>query len=93
MYVDAAGTADVLGENVYTDYPFLPGVHPVTTDKVQCILNRGMRPTLSVVGASGFPEAEVAGNVLRPYSTFKLSIRLPPDVDGQKAQEAVIKEL
>jgi hypothetical protein len=52
-----------------------------------------MRPTLSVVGASGFPEAEIAGNVLRPYSTFKLSIRLPPDVDGKIAQQAVIKEL
>lgn len=93
MYVDAAGTADVLGEHVYTDYPFAEGVKPVTTDRVQCIINRGLRPTLSVVGATGFPEAATAGNVLRPYSTVKLSIRLPPDVDGEVALQAVIKEL
>ena len=31
------------------------------------------------------PELGNAGNVLRPYTAFKLSLRLPPLVDGHEA--------
>ncbi|HAU58465.1 MAG TPA: peptidase M20, partial [Comamonadaceae bacterium] len=37
---------------------------------------------LSVTGAEGFPALQDAGNVLRPYTAFKLSLRLPPLVDA-----------
>src|SRR5207253_11189704 len=47
------------------------------------------RPTLSVIGASGFPDPAIAGNVLRPHSTLKLSFRLPPTADASAALEAV----
>jgi acetylornithine deacetylase/succinyl-diaminopimelate desuccinylase-like protein len=60
-------------------------VLPVTTDPVEVLLNRTWRPTLSVVGAEGFPELKNAGNVMRPYTAFKLSLRLPPLVDGNEA--------
>jgi acetylornithine deacetylase/succinyl-diaminopimelate desuccinylase-like protein len=33
----------------------------------------------------GFPELKSAGNVLRPHTAFKLSLRLPPLVDGHEA--------
>jgi hypothetical protein len=55
---------------------------PTTTDPVQALLNRTWRPTLSVTGAEGFPALQDAGNVLRPYTAFKLSLRLPPLVDA-----------
>jgi len=42
-------------------------------------------PTLSVTGAEGLPELKNAGNVLRPYTAFKLSLRLPPLVDAPQA--------
>ncbi|MBY0467479.1 MAG: peptidase dimerization domain-containing protein, partial [Burkholderiaceae bacterium] len=58
---------------------------PTTTDPVDALLNRTWRPTLSVTGADGFPEMRNAGNVLRPYTAFKLSLRLPPLVDGNEA--------
>ncbi len=58
---------------------------PTTTDPVQALLNRTWRPTLSVTGVEGFPDLASAGNVLRPYTAFKLSLRLPPLVDGHEA--------
>jgi acetylornithine deacetylase/succinyl-diaminopimelate desuccinylase-like protein len=40
---------------------------------------------LSVTGADGLPELKNAGNVLRPYTAFKLSLRLPPLIDAASA--------
>ena len=51
---------------------------------MQALLNRTWTPTLSVTGAEGFPEMKNAGNVLRPYTAFKLSLRLPPLVDAAR---------
>jgi acetylornithine deacetylase/succinyl-diaminopimelate desuccinylase-like protein len=58
---------------------------PTSTDPVEAILNRTWRPALSVTGAAGFPGIDSAGNVLRPRTTFKLSLRLPPTTDGERA--------
>jgi len=52
---------------------------------LQALLNRTWTPTLSVTGAEGFPSLQDAGNVLRPYTAFKLSLRLPPLVDAATA--------
>jgi acetylornithine deacetylase/succinyl-diaminopimelate desuccinylase-like protein len=49
------------------------------------MLNRTWRPALSVTGAEGLPPLASAGNVLRPRTAFKLSLRLPPLVDGVAA--------
>ncbi|KQW45734.1 MULTISPECIES: M20 family metallopeptidase [unclassified Roseateles] len=86
----AQATAAILKDEVYKRMPWACGadggpVLPVTTDPVEVLLNRTWRPTLSVVGADGFPELKNAGNVLRPYTAFKLSLRLPPLIDGNAA--------
>jgi acetylornithine deacetylase/succinyl-diaminopimelate desuccinylase-like protein len=86
----AEAAAALLGEEVYRRFPWACGadgspVLPTTTDPVQVLLNRTWRPTLSVTGADGFPALDSAGNVLRPHSAFKLSLRLPPLVDGAQA--------
>ena len=57
----------------------------MTTDPIEAILNRTWRPALSVTGAAGFPSLDSAGNVLRPKTAFKLSLRIPPTVDGERA--------
>jgi acetylornithine deacetylase/succinyl-diaminopimelate desuccinylase-like protein len=57
------------------------------------ILRRTWFPTLSIVGMGGIPEPEIAGNVLRPFTTAVLSFRLPPTVDAQRAADAVIAAL
>ena len=58
---------------------------PTTTDPLEALLKRTWQPTLSVTGADGFPSLQDAGNVLRPYTAFKLSLRLPPLVDAASA--------
>ncbi len=83
-------TAQILGDEVWKRFPWACGADggptlPTTTDPLQALLNRTWKPTLSVTGADGFPELKNAGNVLRPYTAFKLSLRLPPLVDGNEA--------
>ena len=92
----ARATAAILGDEIYKRFPWAhydcggstQFALPTTTDPVEALLNRTWKPTLSVTGAEGFPEMKNAGNVLRPYTAFKLSLRLPPLVDaGQAVQE------
>ncbi len=82
--------AQILGDEVWKRFPWACGADgaltlPTTTDPTEALLNRTWRPTLSVTGVDGFPELKNAGNVLRPYTAFKLSLRLPPLVDGNQA--------
>ena len=35
------------------------------------------------------PSVENAGNVMRPFTTVKIGMRLPPDVDAEKASAAL----
>ena len=41
----------------------------------------------------GVPAVRDGGNVLRPFTTAKISVRLPPDVDAQAAADALISAL
>ena len=92
----------ILGDQVWKEFPWVSCTHdadghahavPVTTDPVEGILNRTWRPALAVIGAAGFPGIDSAGNVLRPKTTFKLSMRIPPTVDAAQATEAMHKVL
>ena len=84
--------AAALGDTVYQEYPFVPGVQPMADNNVDRLLNRTWRPALSVTGADGLPALDSAGNVLRPHSALKLSMRLPPTLDGERGTE-VMKEI
>ena len=89
----AQATAAILGDELFKRFPWAHHdcggatvfALPTTTDPVEALLNRTWRPTLSVTGAEGFPTLQNAGNVLRPYTAFKLSLRLPPLVDASAA--------
>ncbi len=54
-------------------------------DPGEAVLNRTWRPFLAVIGADGLPAIRDAGNVLRPRTALKLSLRIPPLVDGEQA--------
>ncbi len=92
----ARATADILGDEVHKRFPWAhydcggstAFALPTTSDPVEALIARTWKPTLSVTGAEGFPALKDAGNVLRPYTAFKLSLRLPPLVDaGAAVQE------
>ncbi len=75
----------ILGDMVYHKFPFAGGTQPMLTDFGEAVLNRTWRPFLAVVGADGLPAIRDAGNVVRPKTALKLSLRLPPLIDGGKA--------
>ena len=62
-------------------------------DPAEGLLARTWRPALSVTGADGLPPTASAGNVLRPYTTLKLSLRLPPTASAEAAAAEFLDRL
>jgi acetylornithine deacetylase/succinyl-diaminopimelate desuccinylase-like protein len=81
----ARQVAATLGSAVYDKFPLVEGMRPLTEDLANLVLNRTWRPALSITGAAGLPALEDAGNVQRPRTSVKLSLRLPPTVDAAHA--------
>ena len=94
----AGEAAKILGDSLWKRFPWSCCgddkifSQPVTTDPMELILNRTWRAALAVTGADGLPLPDSAGNVQRPFTTLKLSLRLPPLVDGETAARS-LKEL
>jgi acetylornithine deacetylase/succinyl-diaminopimelate desuccinylase-like protein len=80
---EARAEAEVRGREVYTEYPFVGGMRPAHEDLVELLLASTWRPALAVTGADGLPALLDAGNVLRPKTSAKLSLRLPPTADAE----------
>ncbi|MBC7976613.1 MAG: M20 family metallopeptidase [Myxococcales bacterium] len=91
--LQAERTAEVIGDEIFSKFPLQPGVEPLTRNVVELILNRTWRPGLAVTGADGWPSIGSAGNVLRPFTRLKLSLRIPPRVDPKIAAAAVKQAL
>ncbi len=60
----------------------MDGAVPISHDVEELLINRAWRPSLAVTGAEGFPTLLQGGNVLRPYTSLKISVRLPPTLDA-----------
>lgn len=85
----AKEAARVLQDQVWAKFPFAGSTRPMADDTGQMVLNRTWRPQLAVTGMDGYPQPGDAGNVLLPYTTAKLSIRIPPTLDGARATQAI----
>jgi acetylornithine deacetylase/succinyl-diaminopimelate desuccinylase-like protein len=81
----ARRAAEVLGNAVFERFPFAGSTAPVARDPTELILNRTWRPALAITGAEGLPAVADAGNVLRPSTTLKVSLRLPPTCNAAGA--------
>ena len=75
----------ILGDTVWSKFPFAGATRPMLNEAAEAILNRTWRPFMSIVGADGMPAIKDAGNVLRPRTALKLSLRIPPLLDGRQA--------
>lgn len=91
--VQAAHTAASLGYPASDDFHFAGATKPMVDDPAEQLLNRTWRPTMSYIGADGFPPPDRQGNVLRPSTSLSLSFRLPPTCDADLALAAAIKIL
>jgi acetylornithine deacetylase/succinyl-diaminopimelate desuccinylase-like protein len=89
---EAKATAAVLGDEVWSKFPFLDGMQPVSKDPLELLLNRTWRPALSYIGQAGLPDLVQGGNVLRPKTSIKLSLRVPPSLDATDLERRM-KEL
>jgi acetylornithine deacetylase/succinyl-diaminopimelate desuccinylase-like protein len=87
--VQADRAALALKESLYRKFPFAASTEPAVKEPREIILNRTWRAALSVTGSEGLPQPEQAGNVLRPFTSLKLSLRLPPSVDATMAAQAL----
>jgi len=81
----AEAAARVLGPEHWRRFPFAGATEPLGGEGADRVLNRTWRPFLEVTGAGGLPDLESAGNVLRPETALKLSLRLPPRLDADLA--------
>ncbi|HYD09178.1 MAG TPA: M20/M25/M40 family metallo-hydrolase [Acidimicrobiales bacterium] len=89
----ACVVADALGDAIAGEYPYHGDTRPQVDDHAEQVLARTWRPALSVTGLAGAPEPKDAGNVLRPFTTAKLSMRLPPGVDPDVAFDVMSRAL
>jgi acetylornithine deacetylase/succinyl-diaminopimelate desuccinylase-like protein len=81
-----ARTCEVLGDEVWKGFPLINNI-PMNSflPLSELALNRGWRASLTVTGLDGIPSTATGGNVLRPSTTVKLSMRLPPTYDDRSA--------
>jgi acetylornithine deacetylase/succinyl-diaminopimelate desuccinylase-like protein len=73
--------------------PTVDGLRLLTPDAVERLTARTWAAALEVTGMDGIPASRDGGNVLRPFTTLKFSLRLPPDVDAQAATDALISAI
>jgi len=89
----AQRVAEVLEQRIFRDFPFREGVRPVDAPLDQLVLNRTWRPALEITGAAGLPALADAGNVMRPETAVKLSLRVPPTLPTERAMEILRRVL
>ena len=93
-YLGAAETmATELGEAALGEFPTVPSLELSGRAGADRLLRRTWMPSLAVTGIDGVPSVTDGGNVLRPFTTVKLSLRLPPTVDPERAGQAVVAKL
>jgi acetylornithine deacetylase/succinyl-diaminopimelate desuccinylase-like protein len=87
-----AATAPELAD--FTDrFPLAGDTRPMADSVEELLLARTWGPAFEVVGLTGAPPPDEAGNVLRPSTGAKLSVRVPPTADPQEAAAALVKTL
>src|SRR4029079_216612 len=89
---EARETARTLGDDIWSKFPFVDGMNPISKDPMELLVNRTWKPSLALTGQAGLPDLVQGGNVLRPQTSIKLSLRIPPTLDATNI-DARLKEL
>ena len=82
---EAREVAKLLGTDIAGRFPLVPGMRYAQDEAVELLLAGTWKPALSVIGAAGLPAPADGGNVLRPLTSLKLSLRIPPTLDATRA--------
>jgi acetylornithine deacetylase/succinyl-diaminopimelate desuccinylase-like protein len=70
-----------IGARLVERFPWVDGDAP-EVDFAEAVLDRTWRPSLAVHGADGLPPTAEAGNVLRPATSLRVTIRTPPTANA-----------
>ena len=89
----AAKAAGVIGDQLAGKFPWAGGTTAISAEPAELILNRTWRAWLEIIGVDGIAPLSEAGNVLRPATTLRLSLRLPPTVPGSTATRVMAETL
>src|SRR5262249_19622487 len=91
---ELAATASELGAHVASEFPFTSGAQPVADrDPVSQLRAKTWEPALELIAMEVVPDRPRGGNVLRPFTTARLSFRLPPTCHPDIAGEAIVRTL
>jgi acetylornithine deacetylase/succinyl-diaminopimelate desuccinylase-like protein len=85
----ANAAAAILGDTVVSELPFAGSTKSMAASNADAILQKTWKAQLAITAIDGYPLPENGGNVLLPYTTLKLSIRVPPTGDAEAARQAV----
>ena len=90
-YLQASELIDIFDGEIDFKFPLVKGCEKMGSSGLENYLNRIWRPMLSITGIDGVPSISTAGNVLRPYTEVKCSLRLPPSLKKPQVQAALQK--
>ena len=89
----AESTSQEFGDIYQHEFPLVPGLALMGNSPAGRILNKTWSPTLSVTGMGGIPTPDIAGNVLRAFTTATLSFRLPPTADSKLCEQVIVNAM
>jgi acetylornithine deacetylase/succinyl-diaminopimelate desuccinylase-like protein len=84
-----AEAAAEVGSSSSGVWPWVDGGGPAPGEPAALLRAKTWEPSLAVTGLEGAPPLAEAGNVIRPSTSAKLSFRLPPSCDPDRAQAAI----
>lgn len=90
---EAIEAGQVLADTFEDMYPFAGSTGPMSDDPTELVLNNTWAASLAVTGLGGAPSPDEAGNVLRPETTARLALRIPPTIDAEAAAASLRKVL
>lgn len=81
----------MIGDEIYEQFNFLDSVKPLGEDLVDMYLNIRWRPALAVTGIDGVPPLSKGSNVVRPSTSARVCLRIPPTYNSTEALDKMIK--
>ena len=75
----ATEVGKIQDEALWKSFSFVKTGRPATEDLCQAYIRNIWMPHIEVIGQAGIPDLATCGNVLRDETTFRISMRIPPN--------------
>ena len=79
----------LVGDKFFDDIPIYEGVDPLKKDVKEAMINNRWEPTFTLLGIDNCPEIKDNGFLAKKSMNVKVSMRIPPGIDVNKALEAL----